>query len=170
MATKLKDTRESKLQTLEEAEAMFNAIASSEIKIARAKAMAEARIAKTKETFIAKVEMIDPELDEKREQLAEYIEMHKEEFQKPRKIKTDFGTFGLHKATKVKFINKAAALEFVVDQNMKECFKTTFKIVTEGVKDVLLAGRKVTGAKLLDGDLAHYTVKRALLADAKETA
>jgi len=55
-----------------------------------------------------------------------------------------------------------------LDDKMTECFKTKYKIVTEGIKDVLLAGRKVTGAKLLDGEIAHYSVKKSLLDDAKE--
>jgi phage host-nuclease inhibitor protein Gam len=168
--TRLSDHRESAIQTLDDAGALFDSIANSEIKIARAKAMAEARIATIKENVAAKIEMIDPDLDDKREALAEYIDGHPEEFQKPRKVKTSFGNFGLHKACKVKFINKAAALDFVVDQQMTECFKTKYKIVTEGIKDVLLADRKVTGAKLLDGEIAHYSVKKALLAEAKETA
>ena len=170
MPTKLSDHRESAIQTLDDAGALFDSIASSEIKIARAKAMAEARIATIKENVAAKIEMIDPDLEAKREALSEYIDGHPEEFQKPRKVKTSFGNFGLHKATKVKYINKATALDFVVDQGMTECFKTTFKIVTEGIKDVLLAGRKIAGAKLLDGEIAHYSVKKALLADAKDVA
>ncbi len=165
--TQLSDHRESAIKTLDDAAVLFDQIANSEIKIARAKAMAEARIATIKENVASKIVMIDPDLDAKREALAEYIDEHTEEFQKPRKVKTSFGNFGLHKATKVKFINKTAALDFVVEQKMTECFKTKHKIVSEGIKDVLLAGRKVTGAKLLDGEIAHYSVKKALLADAK---
>lgn len=168
MPTRLSDKRESAIQTIDDAKALFNSIASTEIKIARAKAMAEARIAKIKEILISKLEEIDPDLEAKREALDAFINTHPEEFEKPRKQKTEFGTFGLHKACKVKFIDRAAALDFVVDQGMTDCFVTTHRLVNEGVKDVLKAGRKVTGAKLLDGDIAHYTVARALINEATE--
>ena len=169
MPTKLNDRRESAIQTLEEAAALFNEIASTEIKMARAKAMAEARIAKIKELFAAKMEEIIPELEDKREALSDFIDTHEELFEKPRKQKTDFGTFGLHKACKVKFLDKPAALDFVVDQGMTDCFKSENKLIVDGVKDVLLAGRKITGTKLLKGDIAHYTVKKALITEAKQT-
>lgn len=128
------------------------------------------RIATIKVQTGVKIDAIDPDLDAKRDALASFIDTHAELFEKPRKQKTDFGTFGLHKACKVKFVDRPAALDFVVDQGMTECFRVKNTLVNEGIKDVLQAGRKVAGAKLLSGDIAHYSVKKALLDEAKEVA
>ena len=166
--TKLSDHRQSAIQTLDDARQLFDSIAASEIKIARAKAMAEARIAAIKEQTAAKIEMIDPDLDAKRQALADYIDAHPEEFQKPRKVRTDFGSFGLHKATKLDWINKPAALEFVVDQGMADCFETKHRPVAKGIEAALESGARIPGVRLLSGDIAHYSVKRALIAEAKE--
>jgi len=168
--THLRDTRNSTIQTMEDARALFDSIAQSEIKIARAEAMTEARIATIKEQHAAKVAMIDPDLNAKREALAEYIDQHRDEFAKPRKVKTDFGTFGLHAATKLDFLNKTAAIEFVVDQGMVNCFETVYKPVAKGMQAALESGTKIPGARLLSGDIAHYTVAKALIKEAKETA
>jgi len=166
--TKLSDHREAKIQTLEEATELFNSIALCEIKIARAAAMNEARIATIKEQHAAKIAMLDPELDAKREALAAYIEAHSEQFQKPRHVRTDFGQFGLQSAKRVDFINKPVAVEFVVDQGMLNCFETVYKPVAKGIEAALEAGTRIPGVRLLDGDIAHYTVKKALLDEAKE--
>jgi len=164
--TKLSDHREAKIQTLEEAAELFNSIAASEIKIARAAAMTEARIATIKEQHIAKAAMIDPDLDAKREALAAYIEAHTEQFQQPRHVNTDFGKFGLQDAGKLVYPDKA--VEFVVYQGMANCFVTSHKPVAKGIEAALVAGTRIPGVLRKSGDIAHYTVKKALLDEAKE--
>jgi hypothetical protein len=165
--TRLSDQRRAAIQTIDEAKALFDSIAQSEIKIARANAMTEARIAAIKEQNTAKVAMIDPDLDAKREALSEFIETHKELFSKPRHVSTDFGRFGLQSATKLDLFDKVACLDFVVDQGMANCFEVAYKPVAKGIQAALESGTKVPGCKLLSGDIAHYTVAKALLDEAK---
>jgi len=168
MAKRLHDRRTSAIQTIEEAKALFNAIAISEIAIAKAKAQAEDRIATIKDQTAAKVAMIDPDLDAKREALSDFVETHPELFAKPRHVSTDFGRFGLQTASKVELFDKTACVEFVVDQGMSNCFETTYKPVAAGILAAIEAGTRVPGARILSGDIAHYTVRKALLDEAKE--
>lgn len=167
MPKRLSDTREAKIQTMDEAKEIFNSIATIEIRIAKAKAQLESRIATLKAEHEEKLKSVNPILDEQRNQLGLFIEHHPELFRKPRNVRTSFGSFGIQKANKVKIIDKAACTDFVVDQGMNNCFETTYKLLKSGIKAALEAGTRVTGAKLLKGDIAHYKVDKALLDEAK---
>jgi len=167
MPTRLKDNRAG-IQTLDEAKALFDDIAQSTIKMEREMALAENRIAKIKAEATAKIAEIDPDFSAKEEALSDFIFSHPELFQKPRKVKTHFGTFGLHSAKKLQLTDKKAALDFVVDQGMENCFETVYKPVAKGIEAALEAGTKIPGARILDGEVANYTVRKALLDEAKE--
>lgn len=167
MPKKLSDTREAKIQTIEEAKDLFNRMARVEINLAKAQAMAESKIATIKKIFAENTAGPEAILEKMRSDLAMFIELHPEEFKKPRNVRTSFGSFGLQRADKVKIIDKAACTDFVVDQGMKNCFEPTYKLLKGGIKAALEAGTKVVGARLLKGDIAHYKVDKALLDEAK---
>lgn len=165
MPKQLKDTRES--MTLDEARNLFDSIARSELKIERARAQAEVRIATIKEQTENKARTIDPDLGSKRQALTDFILAHPEHFKKPRNVRTSLGSFGFQRASKVKIVDKAACIEFVVDQDMKNCFEPAYKLLKKGIQAALEAGTKLPGAKLLKGDIAHYKIDKTLLDEAK---
>lgn len=167
-ATKLIDTRKARITTLEEAKSLFDSIASAEIRIAKIRAMAEARIATIKNETAQRIEQVDPDLDEKRTALADFVTAHPELFTKPRHVSTDFGRFGLQDATRVDIVNKQDCIDFVVDQGMLNCYETTHSPNKAGLLAALMAGTAIPGCRLLSGDIAHYTVKKALLDEAKK--
>lgn len=170
MPKQLSDTREAKIQTLDEAIELFNALAKTEIHVAKIKAQSEAKIATIKAQNEERIAFIGSSIPAMRADLAKFIEHHPECFKKPRNVRTSFGYFGLQKANKVKITDKEACTGFVVDQGMTNCFETTYKIVKKGIQAALEAGTMVAGAKLLKGDIAHYKVDKALLDEAKEVA
>ena len=155
--TRLRDTRKSKIQS----------IAAIEIKIAREEARAEVRIATIKEQTAAKIATIDPDLVAKQLALEEFIDNNRQLFQKPRKHKTTFGSFGLQTASGLNWVDKAMALDFLVDQKMLNCFETTHKPVSAGIKNALDAGTKIPGVSYISGLIVKYVVDKALIKDAK---
>lgn len=168
MPTKLSDTRDH-INTLDEARTVFNAIAMLKILNEKILAQAEAQIAKIKEKATARIEVECADLPELEAQLARYIETHKDQFQKPRKISTNFGTFGLQKACKVEVTSKKKCLDFLTGNEMEDCLKFTTSIDKSGLKPHLEAGEEIPGAELKQGDIAHYTVKKALIEEAQNT-
>lgn len=165
---RLKDTRKSRIASMEEAAKLFDEIAGSELKIARAEAMAEVRIATIKEQTAAKIAMIDPDLEAKRGLLSEFIDLNRHLFERPRKHKTSMGSFGLHSASNLEYSNKKACTEFLVDQGMTNCFETTHKPVAAGIKNALEANVKIPGVVHKTGLIIKYIVDKALMKDAQE--
>ena len=167
MPTKqLSDTRDN-IQTMDEARAVFNQLAQLEILNEKILAQAESQVAKIKDKAEARILIECAELPELKAKLARFIETHKNEFKKPRNVKTSFGQFGLQKASKVEITNKKNCLEYLDAAEMTDCLKISTKIDRAGLKAALEAGTFVDGAELKKGDIAHYRVSKALLDEAK---
>jgi hypothetical protein len=170
MAERLKDLRTS-IQNIGQADAAFATYAKAKIAMARIDAEAEEKIAQIKaEAECAKENHEIFALHAERS-LAAYVESHPHEFEKPRKRKTDWGTYGLHTATKVQVFDKdAAILHCDCEEALRDCLKTTVTLLTTPLAKVLKEGREIPGCELLSGDVAICTVKKELLDEAKDIA
>ncbi len=167
MAERLKDLRTS-IQNIEQADAEFACLAKCEIAIARIDAVAEERIAQIKAEADCAKELTEAQADTCRKNLAAYIESHPTEFSKPRKRKTDWGTYGLHTATKVRVFDKDAAILHCECNHFSDCLKKTIRLLTGPVKKLLEFGEEVPGCELQIGEVAICTVKKELIAEAKD--
>ena len=166
MAERLKDLRNS-IQNMEQADAEFASLAKAKIELARLDAEAEARIAQIKATLDCEKEFHIAVATKAERDLAAYIESHPDEFSKPRKRKTDWGTFGLHTATKVNVFDKDAAIRDCIGLKLKTCLKTKMTLITSEVAKRLKNGSEIDGCELLSGEVAICTVKKELLDEAK---
>jgi hypothetical protein len=162
MADRLKDIRLS-IQSIEQADAAFASYAKARIECARIEADAEAQIAKIKAMAECEQEYHKAIADKSERDLAAFIESHPEEFSKPRKRKTDWGTYGLHTATKVNVFDRDAAILHCEVNGLADCVKTTITLLTAKVKEHIEAGEPIDGCELLSGDVALCTVRKELL-------
>lgn len=170
MAQRLKDLRNS-IQNLEQADAEFACLAKCEIEMAKIDAEAEAQIAAIKAAAECSKELASAQADISRKYLAAYIESHPEEFAKPRKRKTDWGTYGLHTATKVRVFDKdSAILHCDGTTDLRDCLRTKIVLMTSPIAKMLKAGREIPGCELQTGNVAICTVKKELIEEAKEPA
>jgi len=167
MSQRLKDLRLS-IQTIEQADAEFATFAKAKIECARIDADAEAAIARIKGTADCEKEYHQAVIDKAERELAAYIESHPDEFSKPRKRKTDWGTYGLHTATKVNVFDKDAAILHCEINGFADCLKTSITLLTAKVKERLDAGEQIDGCELQSGDIALCTVKKELLDEVKK--
>lgn len=167
--THLRDSRKSNIKSMAEAAEAFNVIARTEIDMAKIQAQAEARIAKIKADTASKIQALETErkLLQLQEDLADFIDSHRELFEKPRKHKTSLGSFGLQKASGLNYTDTQAAIEFLVDQKMINCFKTTHKPEADGIKAALEAGTRIPGVTYQSGLIVKYVIDRALIKEAK---
>lgn len=166
MAERINDHR-ARPQSVESADAIFATLAKAEIEIARIDAEAEAQIAKVKATAEAAKEKLVLRADACRDDLAWFIAAHPDVFSKPRKRKTEWGTYGLHTATKVNVFDKDAAILHCEVNGFADCLKTTITLLTSEVKNHLEGGDQIPGCELQSGDVALCTVKKELLDQVK---
>lgn len=168
MADRLKDLRQS-IQNMDQADAVFATLAKAKIECARIDADAEAQIARIKATADCEKEFHQAVADKAERDLAAFIESHPAEFSSPRKRKTEWGTFGLHTATKVNVFDKDAAILHCELNGLADCLKTTITLLSAEVKKHLDAGEQIEGCELQSGDVAICTVKKELLDNARES-
>jgi len=166
MAERLKDLRTS-IQNIDQADAEFACLAKCEIAMARIDAEAEEKIAQIKAEADCAKELTEAQADTCRKNLAAFIEANPAEFSKPRKRKTDWGTYGLHTATKVRVFDNAAILH-CERNHFADCLKKTIRLLTGPVKRLIEFGEEVPGCELQIGEVAICTVKKELLDQAKE--
>lgn len=167
MSQRLKDLRKS-IKNVSEADAEFAVLAMMEIDNARLDAECEAEIAKLKALCDVLKESNTAVIEASRANLAAFIESHPEEFSKPRKRKTDWGTYGRHTATKVNVFDKDAAILHCEVNGFADCLKTSITLLTSEVKNHLEGGDEIPGCELQSGEVALCTVKKELLEKAKE--
>ncbi len=170
MAERLKDLRNS-IQNTEQADAEFATLAKAKIAIARIEADAEEQIAQIKAAAECAAEPHAALAAKAERALASYIESHPDEFEKPRKRKTEWGTYGLHTATKVNVYDKdAAIIACDSDPDLRDCLRRTITVLTGPIGRLLKTGREISGCELISGDTAICTVKKELIDQAKEGA
>lgn len=165
MPRQLTDMRNDKLQTVEDADACFARIAVAEIELAKKAAQAEARIAAIKTKLEADTETLQQELDADRKSLSLYIVTHQQRFDKPRKRKTSWGRYGLQTSSRVEIYDREAALRDAI-RNCRDCVMTVLDL--PACRKLVKDGTQIDGCEKSDGQIAHYTVDKALLDEAKE--
>jgi hypothetical protein len=164
MPHKLKDLRNN-IGSIEQADAVFAEIARAEIDISKKKAQAEARIATIKKNLENQTSLTEQMLEQNRRRLTLYIESHPDQFANPRKRKTDWGRYGLQKSSRVDIYDEKAALTYAIRFAL-DCTQT--KLDRPAVRKLVKDGGFVDGCEYSEGDIAHYTIAKSLLDEAKE--
>jgi len=161
--TIINDTRATDMLTVEQADSLFSQIATLEISNRKRLAAAEKKISDIKQQAEDDVKNDKETLKALVDVLSTYIITHKERFVKPRKRKTNWGTYGLRTATKMQILDEAALIAISDAENL-ELYKLTTAIDKKMVEKAISDGVDLQGAaQLVTGDIASYDIDKSLL-------
>ena len=163
-AQRLSDNRAMRAMTVQQADAVFRDIALLTVKIEKIKAGYEKRIAELKAAGERETEGLDAELREKVSVLTAYINANPERFIKPRQHQTDYGKYGFRSATKLEVIDEEAIKLSVKAQGIP-ALVVIEKLDKKALEKAISDGQTVDGCELRRGEIASYTVAKALLED-----
>lgn len=169
MIARLADLR-TQIATMDEAKAVHAEIAQTRISLAAADAKFEARLAKLKAEHLAAVKPDREFAMESERDLAAYIDGNREKFEAPRKVTTEWGTFGLQKVTSLSVDDERAMLAYLSRRKMDDCFKLSLRPVATAIRERIEAGETIPGCAIKTGDTAVCTVSKSLLDRATKTA
>lgn len=158
------------IETVDEARQLMAEIARLTCQIEVEKARLELNVAKLKASFQERVLEPAAELARLEENLRVFIVTHKSLFQKPRKVATEFGSFGLQEATEVLIGNEEVLFEHCVEKGLTDCFKVVRTPVKPAIKQRLEAKEILPECSLKTGDTAVYKVSKSLVDREVETA
>ena len=167
--TRLADLR-TPIGDIESAKAVFARIAELEKTVAVRDAKLELRVAKMKAEHGGELGEIITELNELGAELCAFISANRSLFNAPRKIKTDFGSFGLQTSSEVVVKNEEKFIEWAGVENHLELLKTSVKPDKPAIKSAIESGAKLPGVELRTGDTAVYKVAESIIKAARESA
>lgn len=151
------------IETVDQAKRLMADLARVTCVIEVAKARLELTLAKDKALYAEKVAEPSAELDALEANLRSFIVAHKSIFQKPRKVATEFGSFGLQDTSEVIITDEEACLKHCIDSEMEDCFKSVISPIKSGLKVRLEAGGTIPGCSLKTGDTAVYKVAKSVI-------
>jgi len=158
------------IATHEDATAVLSKIARVECKVAIQKARCEKKIADAKARYEAAVAEDLAEQKTLCLLLADFIMNNRDLFKKPRKISTDWGTYGLQTVTELIVHNREAMTNRLLEAGYESCLKTVHTPVKKAIQARIEAGQPITGCTLHKGDTAVYKVSKAVIDEAREKA
>lgn len=158
------------LASLDEAKQSMAAIARLECEIAQSAALAEKQIVAAKGHHAARVVQKEEIRHEHELALTGFILANKTLFKKPRKITTEFGSFGLQTVTDLVVTNEETAVQACLERGYEDCLKIVRTILKKAAQVRLDAGESIPGLQIRTGDTAVYKVAKALLDEAREKA
>ena len=161
---RLSDNRAMRAMTVQEADALFQEIALLTVRIEKTKANYEKKIAELKAAAGRETEAPEAELREKVAVLSAYINANPERFVKPRQHQTDYGKYGFRSATKLE-ITDEEAVKLTVKALGIPALTVIEKLDKKALEKAISDGQTVDGCELRRGEIASYTVAKALLED-----
>lgn len=163
MPSQIADTRTAQNMTVEQADELFAQLAQADIRVKKAQAAAEKKIADIKEKCLAETQDDAETVKELAEELARYILENKNRFAKPRQRRTPFGKYGLRTATKLVIYDEQAAIDIAAG-HQADITSTKVTIDRKLVELAMADGVDFRdSAKMVSGDIATYDVDRKLL-------
>lgn len=154
-------------QTMQEAIGLFNLIAQRTIMRAALDAAFEKRVAKIKAEHEANTAALSAGIADDGLILAQFIESHQDAFQKPRKVQTSFGSFGLQTVSELLMTDPQKVEDNVVEACYEDCFERIIKLIKPAIKKRIEAGEKIPGARIVSGDTAVFKVEKSLIDQAR---
>jgi len=165
---RLADTRTT--PSIEDAERIMSQIrkltCEREIIIARA----EKKIALITSQAETQTRHLDNQLDAAGEQMKDFILANRSMFRNPRRHKTPDGDFGMRTASKLNVDDADQALNHVLESGYFDCMKVTRKLVKARLRARIEDGEDIPGCHISRGEVADYTVNKALVERARQDA
>ena len=162
MANRLSDNRALRAMTVPQADALFQEIALLTVKIEKTKAQYEKRIAELKAAAGRDTEAPEAELREKVAELTAYIQATPERFIKPRQHATDYGKYGVRTVSNLEITDEEAVKLAVKAQGIPALIVSE-KLDKKALEKAISDGLSIDGCELRRGEIASYTVAKALM-------
>ena len=162
MPTRLSDNRALRAMTVQEADALFREIALLTVRIDKIEAGYEKRIAELKAAAQRETDPLKTDLRAKVAELTAYILANQERFAKPRQHQTDYGKYGLRSVANVEVLDEEAVKASVKAQGIPALIVTE-KLDRKAIEKAISDGLTVDGCELRRGEIASYTIAKALL-------
>jgi len=132
-------------------------------------ARAEKRIAAISEKAQADIAEVDTRIAPFADQLNTFILTHKDQFEKPRAVKTPDGRFGLRSVSNVDVFNEDRALDCICAKGYDDCIERRVSFKKSEIAKILRDGKKIDGCRLEEGELAFFIVDKTLVNGARES-
>ena len=145
MATTLAETRNVTLAT---ATGMMEALAHCACRMAIVQAKKAKKIAEVESQFAAANDADKKEAELLTMKLKAFCTANPHLFEKPRKMKTPFGEFGLQSVSDLSIDNAAALIQTLMVRGYDECLKTETKIIKDNVRTRMENGEEFPGATI----------------------
>jgi len=168
MPVKLADTR--KTATLEDAKKLLTALRQATCRRETIVARAEKRIADISAKAQEDAAPIDAEIAQLSGALRDFILANKPLFRKPKHVVTPDGKFGLQRASRVEVLDPDTALDYIFDRGYDECIKVKRSFNKPKIAARFDRGEPIPGCDYQQGEIAHYTITKALIEEARENA
>jgi len=163
--TRLADTR---TMTLDDAKAAFADLAQAQLRVERRAAAAEVKIATIKARLVDDNAVDGAIVKVAAERLTAFILANRPLFEQPRQVKTEYGRFGLRDATRLEVQCEDVLIEALLDRGYDDCLVTRRTLVKDRIRTRIEAGEDLPGVRVLTGDVATYTVDKALVEEARK--
>ena len=170
MANKRIADLRSPIGDINEARNVFAQIAQIEKTLAVADAKLEAKIHELKQRHASDVADDVTRLHILGQDLTAFIGANRGLFVKPRKIATEFGSFGLQTSSELVIRDEAALIKWAMDNRRDEFWASKVSPAKPAIKAAMMEGEQVPHCDLLTGDTAVYKVAEAILKAAREAA
>jgi phage host-nuclease inhibitor protein Gam len=157
-----------RLESVEDAANLFDQAARLIISRTVTEARYEKKIAALKAEYAESVSDVSEQINNMTCALARFIETHKELFQKPRKIKTTFGSFGLQDCSELEVLDEEKLQDVLLERGYEDCYLVMRKLIKPAIRRRIDEGERIPGARVKEGDTAVYKVAAALIEKAKK--
>lgn len=169
MPNQLADLR-TDIENIDQAKIILAELAGLETAVAYAEARFEKSVAEMKLDHEKRTADTKAQIAERRDRLLKFIVANKHLFKKPRKVKTDSGSFGLQTATKISITNPEALVQWLLDRGYEDCLKIVRIPIKAAVSARIAADEKVPFVTVPTGDIAVYSIAKELLDEARKKA
>lgn len=169
MTTRIADLR-SVIRDMAGACARFKEYAVLCASLAFQDARVKLRLAKIKADHDSATAELRGGIEQEKSALATFITAHQEQFVKPRKVKTDFGTFGLETETELVITDEEAMINELRERGYQDCLETVWKPVKTAIRKRIEAGEIIPGCQVNTGDTAVCRVSSDILKEAAAKA
>jgi len=155
-------------QTIAEADSLMAEISRVEVAAEKYQATINVRLQKMREACQARLAEFAAELQPLQQQLGDFVRSHPDLFQKPRKRKTECGSYGMQHACQLVVDDIDAARKAVVAQGLDDCYEEPpVKLLKKPITVRLKGDETIPGCRLEEGDTAVYKTDPELLKQAR---
>lgn len=158
--TRIADTRK---MTLEEADAEFETLARAQIRVWRREGVAEDKIATVKSKEVEDNAEDRSTIAMAKVKIAAFVLAFKSLFQKPRKRKTQWGSYGLETERELVIDDEEKLIAELREKGCADCIRTTPSVLKAKVTERIDRGEKFSCCRISEGDVVKYKVDKSLM-------